>query len=122
MRNGTYRARRRETATTTNYIEPNFSRNRNTVKILDGKYAPRIVIVAIFGVLVTVLGLQYAGQSSRATSYDYQLSDLNAQIDDLEAQKEDLAVEKARLTSIAASNNSQVAKNMENATVSGYAE
>ncbi len=43
------------------------------------------------------------------------------EIAELEAKKEDLAVEKARLTSIAASENSEVANAMENAGVDGYA-
>ena len=46
---------------------------------------------------------------------------MDNEISELTAQKEDLAVEKARLTSVAAAETSQVAANMEDGQVSGYA-
>lgn len=71
--------------------------------------------------MVLIVGLIYATQGAKATSYDYELSNVEDEISDLQARKEDLAVEKARLNSIAASENSQVAANMPDAQVSGYA-
>ena len=96
-------------------------RNRNTVRHTP-KTLGSLSQSMILGVLVLIVGLIYVTQGTRATSYDYQLSEIESEISDLEAKKEDLAVEKARLTSIAASENSTVAKNMEDAEVSGYAE
>ena len=75
----------------------------------------------ILGVLVLIVGLIYVTQGTKATSYDYQLSEIEDEISELEAKKEDLAVERARLTSIATSENSTVALNMEEGEVSGYA-
>lgn len=71
--------------------------------------------------LVVIMGLIYVAQGTQATNYDYELSAMEDEIAELEAKKEDLAVEKARLTSIAASENSEVANAMENAGVDGYA-
>ena len=137
MRNGTYTAKRRVTgqewrgnssrdfggfSQTTYGSSFGFSRNRNTIKFTGtGKFG-KITMVGIFFALLLNLGLIYVDQSAKATSYDYQLSDLASQIDDLEAKKEDLAVEKARLTSIANSNNSKVASNMKDAGSAEYAE
>ena len=74
------------------------------------------------GVLVLIVGLIYVAQGTKATNYDYELSAIEDEISELEAKKEDLAVEKARLTSIAASQDSTVAANMDDANVAGYAE
>ncbi|MBQ2637633.1 hypothetical protein IJH66_01105 [Candidatus Saccharibacteria bacterium] len=76
----------------------------------------------ILGVLVLIVGLIYVTQGTKATGYDYQLSEIESEISELEAKKEDLAVERARLTSLATSENNDVAVNMENANVTGYAE
>lgn len=76
----------------------------------------------IVSMLVLIVGLIYVTQGTRATSFDYQLSEIETEIDELEAQKEDLAVERARLTSIAAAEQSEVAMAMEDAKPGGYAE
>ena len=96
-------------------------RNRNTVRHTP-KTLGSLSQSMILGVLVLIVGLIYVTQGTRATSYDYQLSEIEDEISDLEAKKEDLAVEKARLTSIAASEKAEVAMKMEDAEVSGYAE
>jgi hypothetical protein len=115
MRNQKFTTRR-GTATATDWI-----RNHNTVRHTSGTLGP-IFQTASLGVLVLIVGLIYATQGARATNYDYELSNIESQIAELEAKKEDLAVERARLTSIAASETSEVAVAMENATVSGYAK
>ena len=138
MRNGTYTAKRRVSskewrgnssrsrefgaygAFSTDFS--GFSRNRNTVRISGSGRIGRFALIGIFFMLLLNLGLIYVDQSAKATSYDYQLSGINAEIDDLEAKKEDLAVERARLTSIANSDNSAVAARMENASPEGTAE
>ena len=116
MRPQTYVSRRSAaTATST------WSRNFNTVRHTQKKIGP-LAYSFLVGVAVLGIGLIYVAQSTRATNYDYELSQLEDEISELEAKKEDLAVEKARLTSVAASENSTVAANMDEATVSGYAE
>lgn len=134
MRNNTYTARRREVSSewrgnssrsrydsfTPDYS--GFSRNRNTVRISGNGHIGKFALIGVFFMLLLNLGLIYVDQSAKATSYDYQLSGLNAEIDDLEAKKDDLAVERARLTSIANSNNSSVAAAMQDATAEAVAE
>ena len=97
-----------------------WSRNRNTVRHSSDSLGT-LSLSAILGMLLLVVGLIYLTQGAKATSYDYELSQIDDEISELTAQKEDLAVEKARLTSVAAAESSEVAANMENATVSGYA-
>lgn len=97
-----------------------WSRNQNTVRH-TGKKLGNLSLTAIFGLMVLIVGLIYATQGVKATSYDYELSNIEDEISELTAKKEDLAVEKARLTSIAASENSQVAATMEDGNASGYA-
>jgi len=106
-----------------NFSRNGFSRNQNTVRNSSG--LPKIGTVSfavIFAVQALLFGLVYVSESTKATSLDYEISGLSAEIEDLEAKKEDLAVERARLSSIAASNSSQVAAAMETAEAAGYAE
>lgn len=98
-----------------------WSRNRNTVRH-EMKSLGTTSFTIIIALLVLVVGLIYVTQGTKATDYDYKLSEIEAQIDELEAEREDLAVERARLTSIAAGENSTVAKAMEDASPAGYAE
>ena len=96
-------------------------RNRNTVRHTP-KTLGSISQSMILGVLVLIVGLIYVAQGTKATGYDYQLSEIEGEISELEAKKEDLAVERARLTSLATNENNSVAVNMEDAEVTGYAE
>lgn len=97
-----------------------FARNRNTVRHTKrslGSISQTIIV----GMLVTIFGLIYVSQSTKATSFDYEISNVESEITELTAKLDDLAVEKARLNSIAAARNSAVAAVMEDATVTGYA-
>jgi hypothetical protein len=67
------------------------------------------VLVAL---MITVLGLVYLTQATRATSYDYEAQKIDSQIADLATQKGDLEVENARLTALETVQNSNVAKAM----------
>lgn len=96
-------------------------RNRNIVRHTP-KTLGSVSQSVILGILVLVIGLIYVTQGTKATSYDYELSRVEEDIAELEAKKEDLAVEQARLRSIARNNSSEVAANMPQGTVSGYAE
>ena len=115
MRNGTYVARRREIEAAP------WMRNHNTVRHTP-KTLGSMSLAVVIGLLVLVVGLIYVTQGTRATAYDYELSNVEAEINELMAQREDLAVEKARLTAVATSEQSAVAMNMAEASVAGYAE
>ena len=96
-------------------------RNRNIVR-----YTPKtlgsVSQGVILGILVLVIGLIYVTQGTKATSYDYELNEVDDQIAELQAQIEDLALEQARLTSIASMETNEVATTMVDGVVSGYAE
>lgn len=82
-----------------------------------GKYAFTFIVIMLTG----IFGLIYVAQGTKASSYDYQISEVESQITEMNARKEDLAVEQARLTSLASAKNSEVAAVMEDAHASGYA-
>lgn len=111
---------RNEYVTRRGTVTNSWSRNQNTVRHSSRKLG-NLSLTAIFGLMVLIVGLIYATQGVKATGYDYELSNIENEISDLQAKKEDLAVERARLTSVAASENSQVASTMAEASVSGYA-
>ncbi len=96
-------------------------RNRNTVRHTP-KTLGSVSQSVILGILVLVIGLIYVTQGTKATSFDYELSEIESEIAELQARKDDLAVERAKLTSIGMSDNNEVASNMQVGTVSGYAE
>ena len=97
-----------------------FARNRNTIRHTKRSLGS-ISQIIIVGMLVTIFGLIYVAESTKATGFDYEISNVETEITELSAKLDDLAVEKARLNSIAAAKNSTVAAAMETATVTGYA-
>ena len=97
-----------------------FVRNRNTVRHTKRSLGS-ISQIVIVGMLTLVFGLIYVAEGTKATGFDYELSNVESEITEMNARKDDIAVEKARLTSVAAAKNSTVAAAMENATVTGYA-
>lgn len=101
-------------------MNASWARNRNTVRHTP-KTLGSVSNLVIMMILVVIVGLIYVSQGTRATNYDYELSAIEDEIAELEAKKEDLAVERARLTSIAATEDSEVANNMEVATNTGFA-
>ena len=101
-------------------IASGFARNHNTVRHTKRNLGS-ISQIVIVGMLTLIFGLVYVAESTKATSFDYELSGVESEITEMNTKKEDLAVEKARLTSVAAAKNSTVAAVMEDATVTGYA-
>ena len=97
-----------------------FARNRNTIRHTKRSLGS-ISQAVIVGMLTLICGLIYVAEGTKPTSFDYELSNVEAEIVELTAKKDDLAVEKARLNSIATARNSAVAAVMEDATVTGYA-
>ena len=80
----------------------------------------KISSIAIVGMLTIAIGLIYVSLGSKATHFDYEISNIEEDIAELKIQKEDLANEQARLTSLATASTSDVAVSMEDSTVSGY--
>ena len=113
MRNQTFTTRRGNTTTFA------YGRNQNIVRH-DVKGLGKISQGVIVGFLVLIMGMIYVTQGTQATNYDYALSEIETEIAELQSEKEDLAVEQARLTSIAATENSEVAVNMNRGEVAGY--
>jgi acetyl-CoA carboxylase alpha subunit len=70
--------------------------------------------------MITVLGLIYLTQATRATSYDYEAQKIDSKIADLNNQKTDLQVENARLTALENVQNSSVARNMTEPSQTDY--
>ena len=89
-----------------------FGRNYNMVrhqpKVTLGPVSYGLAMMA----LALVAGLIYITQGPRATGYDYDLQATQAQVAQYEAMRNDLALENARLTSVVASESSEVAANM----------
>ncbi|MDO4742220.1 MAG: hypothetical protein Q4A79_02490 [Candidatus Saccharibacteria bacterium] len=98
-----------------------FVRSNNTTMRRTRRNLGSISQIAIVGMLTLIFGLIYVSEGTKATSFDYQLSNLETEISEMTALRDDLAVEKARLTSIAETKNSTVATSMEDAIVTGYA-
>lgn len=70
--------------------------------------------------MITVLGLIYLTQATRATSYDYEAQKIDDKIADLSTQKTDLEVENARLTALENVQSSSVARNMTQPSETNY--
>jgi len=76
----------------------------------------------LIALMVTVLGLIYLTQATRATGYDYESQKIDTQIAELNTQKSDLEIENARLTALETVKNSSVAKAMTTPVSTEYAQ
>ncbi len=99
-----------------------FARNSNAVR-----HEPRATLGPVSHtitvmLLVLVVGLIYVTQGTKATSYDYELSDVNDEISSLEAELGSLAAENARMTATAASDTNSAAMTMVEAKTAGFVE
>ena len=95
------------------------ARGRNTVRHTKRSLGS-ISQIVIISLITLVSGLIYVAESTKATSFDYEISAVESEISEMTAKRDDLAVEKARLTSVAAAKSSAVAANLEDSTISGY--
>lgn len=98
-----------------------WARNANTVRHSDRRLGP-VSSAVIVMLLVLTMGLIYVSQGAKASGYDYELSAVESEIAELNAKKDDLAVEQARATSVTNAKSSEVAANMVDAEVTGYAD
>lgn len=89
-----------------------WGRNQNTVAFASAVKLGPITHTVLVALMITVLGLIYLTQATRASGYDYQANDVEQKISELTEQKKDLEVENARLTAMQTIKNSDVAKTM----------
>ena len=92
--------------------QQNWSRNQNTVAFSSSVKLGPVAHTVLVALMITVLGLIYLTQATRATGYDYQSQKIDSQIADLSTKKSDLQVENARLTALETVKNSSVAREM----------
>jgi hypothetical protein len=92
--------------------QASWNRNQNTVAFVSSVKLGPVAHTALVALMITVLGLVYLTQATRATGYDYEAQKIDNQIADLTTKKSDLEVENARLTALQTVQNSNVAKAM----------
>jgi len=102
--------------------QQNWSRNQNTVAFVPAIKLGPVMHTVLIALMITVLGLIYLTQATRATSYDYAAQKIDSQIADLNTQKSDLQIENARLTALETVKNSNVAKAMTTPASTEYAQ
>lgn len=92
--------------------QQNWSRNQNTTRFVSSVKLGPVAHTVIVALMITILGLIYLTQATRATGYDYESQKIDSQIADLNNQKSDLQIENARLTALETVKNSSVAQAM----------
>lgn len=88
------------------------SRNYNSVSYVSSVKLGPITHTVLVALMITVLGLIYLTQATKATSYDYATSAIDDKIAELTTQKSDLEVENAKLTALQTIKKSTVAAAM----------
>lgn len=102
--------------------QQNWSRNQNTVAFTSSVKLGPVTHTVLVALMVTVLGLIYLTQATKATSYDYATQKIDSQISELANQKSDLEIENARLTSLENVKTSSVAASMTTPTSTNFAQ
>lgn len=98
----------------------NWSRNQNTTRYASNVKLGPVTHTVLIALMITVLGLIYLTQATRATSYDYQAQEIDVQIADLSTKQADLEIENARLTALQTVKNSNVATSMSKPASTNY--
>lgn len=102
--------------------QQNWSRNQNTVAYVSAIKLGPVANTVIIALMITILGLIYLTQATRATGYDYATQKIDSQIATLNEQKSDLEIENAKLTSLETAKNSSVASTMTTPATTEYAQ
>ena len=97
---------------TYNRRRSNWNRNQNTVAFASSIKLGPVTHTVLIALMITVLGLIYLTQATKATSYDYQAQEIDSKIAALSEEKTDLEVENARLTALNSVKESSVARAM----------
>lgn len=96
------------------------SRNQNTTRFTSSIKLGPVTHTVLVALMITVLGLIYLTQATKATSYDYEAQKIDTQIAELSEEKTDLEVENARLTALSSVRESSVAKAMTKSEAPAY--
>jgi cell division protein FtsL len=102
--------------------QQNWGRNQNTTRYTSAVKLGPVAHTVLVALMITVLGLIYLTQATRATSYDYEINNVDSKISELAVQKDDLEIENARLTSLQSVKTSTVAANMTAPSSTSYAQ
>ena len=92
--------------------QQNWSRNQNTTRFTSSVKLGPVAHTVLIALMITILGLIYLTQATRATGYDYEAQRIDSQIADLNEQKSELEIENARLTALETVKNSEVAREL----------
>lgn len=92
--------------------QQNWSRNQNTTKYTSNVKLGPVAHTVLVALMITVLGLIYLTQATKATGYDYEIDRIDTKISELATKTDDLEIENARLTSLNTTKNSSVAREM----------
>ena len=98
----------------------NWGRNQNTIRYTSNVKLGPVTHTVLVALMITVLGLIYLTQATRATGYDYQAQEIDTKIADLTTRQADLEIENARLTALENVKNSEVAKSMTKPASTNY--
>ena len=96
------------------------SRGTNSVSYVSAVKLGPVTHTVLVALMITVLGLIYLTQATKATSYDYAASAIDDKIAELSIQKGDLEVENAKLTALETIQNSSVAASMAQSKSTDY--
>lgn len=96
------------------------SRNTNSVSYVSAVKLGPVTHTVLVALMITVLGLIYLTQATKATSYDYATSKIDDKIAELSIQKGDLEVENAKLTALETIQKSSVAAAMSQPKTTDY--
>ena len=102
--------------------QQNWSRNQNTVAFVSAIKLGPVTHTVLIALMITVLGLIYLTQATRATSYDYATQKVDSQIAELNMQKSDLEIENARLTALETVKTSSIASTMTTPVSTDYVQ
>lgn len=102
--------------------QQNWGRNQNTTRHVSSVKLGPVAHTVLVALMITVLGLIYLTQATKATGYDHEIYRLDAKINELAIKKDDLEIENARLTSLDTIKNSSVARGMADPTDVTYAQ
>lgn len=102
--------------------QQNWSRNQNTTRFVSAVKLGPVAHTVLIALMITVLGLIYLTQATRATGYDYESQRIDSQIAELNDERADLEIENARLTALETIKNSSVAREMTAPASTEYVE
>jgi cell division protein FtsL len=108
--------------TTYNRRQVAMRRNQNTVAFASNVKLGPVTHTVLVALMITVLGLIYLTQATRTTTYDYEAQKVDSKIAELRNEKSDLEVENARLTALETVRSSSVAKAMQPASTTEFAQ